>query len=324
MKIRAYLSGDEHGIMALDEEALPSVWNRRTLQNWYWKYTDRNPAGKSIIWVAEHEERIVAHFAAVPYRLKVFDEEVAASHSIGALVEVKYQNRGLLKVVGDKMLANLGERNITFTWGFPNQRAYQFEKQALGYHDLINFDQWTVSKEKLKRNNAYDLDFRKITFFDESFDKLWESCASDYDIAIKRDAAYLNWRFIERPDWWYYPYGLYEGETLKGYVVLKCYQEEGILRGHIVDIFGPREDRLTLSRLIDSGMGFLADQVVDEILVWIWGNPLIEELFLEKGWTRTEIDRPLILKVNRDHRHKDRVLDNKNWYFALGDSTEIF
>lgn len=324
MKIRAYLSGDERAIMALDEEALPSVWNRRTLQNWYWKYTDRNPAGESIIWVAEHQDKIVAHFAAVPYRLKAFDQEVAASHSIGALVEVKYQNRGLLKLVGDKMLANLGERDIYFTWGFPNQRAYQFEKQALGYHDLINFDQWTIAKDKLQRNDPYDLDFRKITHFGQEFDRLWETCSKGYNVAIKRDAAYLNWRFMQRPDWFYYPFALYEADELKGYVVLKCYREEGILRGHIVDIFAARDDRNTLSRLIDGGMGYLAEQAVDEILVWIWGNPLIEELFTEKSWTRTEIDRPLILKVNKEHPYREKVLDNKNWYFTLGDSTEIF
>jgi hypothetical protein len=324
MKIRAYLSGDERAIMALDEQALPSVWNRRTLQNWFWKYTARNPAGESVVWVAEHNEKIVAHFAAVPYTLKTFDEEVTASHSIGALVEVKYQNRGLLKLVGDKMLRNLSERNIAFTWGFPNQRAYQFEKQALGYHDLINFDQWTVGKEKLERNDPYDLSFRKITTFDDSFDALWEECSPGYDVAVKRDSVYLNWRFIQRPDWWYYPFGYYEGHNLKGYVVLKLYREDDILRGHIVDIFARKDDRETLSRLIDGGMGFFAEQAVDEILVWFWGNPLIEELFIEKGWSKTGIDRPLILKVNTDHKYRDKVLDRANWYFTLGDSTEIF
>ena len=74
---------------------------------------------------------MVAHFAAVPYRLKVFDEEVIASHSIGALGEEKYQNRGLLKLVGDKLMEDLVANNIPYTWGFPNRRAYEFAKVAL-------------------------------------------------------------------------------------------------------------------------------------------------------------------------------------------------
>ncbi len=151
MKVRSYEKGDEQAIMALDARVLPSVWNRRTLQNWYWKYTAANPAGASLIQVADHKEQLIAHFAAVPYRLKVFDEELTASHSIGALVEEKYQNRGLLKLVGDKLMEDLAAHNIPYTWGFPNRRAHQFETVILGYRDLINFAEWQLPNQKLVR-----------------------------------------------------------------------------------------------------------------------------------------------------------------------------
>lgn len=323
MKIRSYQKGDEHAIMDLDARALPSIWNRRTLQNWYWKYTGTNPAGASLIWVADHQEKMVAHFAAVPYRLKVFDEEVTASHSIGALVEEKYQNRGLLKLVGDKLMEDLVVHNIPYTWGFPNLRAYEFEKTALGYGDLHNFDQWELPKESLKRIEP-PRSFRKVTAFTEHFDGLWENCSPDYEVAVKRDSAYLKWRFTDRPDWWYFTYGVYSGIQLMGYVVLKLYKEEETLNGHIVDIFAPRDDEETLSQLIDGSLNFFAEQVVDMVTVWILGSPLVERLLTEKGFLNKEVFRPLILKINGKHKYRDRVADKSHWYFTMGDSTEIF
>lgn len=323
MKIRSYIKGDEKEIMKLDARELSSIWNRRTLQNWYWKYTKNNPSGRSLIWIAEHNEQMIAHFAAVPYRLKVFDEELIASHSIGALVDKKYQNRGLLKLVGDKLKEDLAKNNIPYTWGFPNQRSYEMEKVALGYDDLINFDEWKLDGNSLKRCEA-PLSFRKITAFTEDFDRLWASCSRDYDISVKRDKNYLKWRYLERPDWWYFPFGFYKGNRLKGYVVLKLYREEETIRGHIIDIFARREDEHTLSQLIDGSLNFFAEQVVDEVTVWIMGSTLIEELFNKKGFKKKVIDRPLILRVNMEHKYREKVSDKSYWYFTMGDSTEIF
>lgn len=323
MNIRSYQSGDEKGIMTLDASALPSKWNPRTLENWNWKFTARNPNGHSLIWAAEHEGRIVAHFAAVPYELKVFDREMKASHSIGALVEVKYQNRGLLKLVGDKLMEDLKANAIAYTWGFPNKRAYEFEKTALGYYDLIQFPTWVIRRDVMKQNPVYAT-VKKIDFFGPEFDELWANCAPGYNIAVVRRKAYLNWRYLERPDWEYFPFALYENNKLRGYIVYKLYREEDILRGHIIDIFSQKCDIACLSQMIDHAMNFFIDRNAHEITVLISGNAIIEELLAYKGFDRMESRIPLILKVNGDQPDKERVLKRENWYFTMGDSTEIY
>jgi hypothetical protein len=200
MEIRAYKKGDEKEIMELDARVLPSVWNRRTLENWYWKFTERNPAGHSFIWVAEHEGHIAGHFAAVPYRLKVFDEEVRASHTIGALVDKKFQNRGLLKFVGEKLMEEQVRNNIPYTWGFPNKLAHRFENVVLKYDDLANFDLWKLEKAHIKKVSP-DPGIRGITQFDTQFDRLWEACSPGYPIAIVqggRNTAGAYHRYIRQ------------------------------------------------------------------------------------------------------------------------------
>ena len=323
MKIRSYKKGDEKEIMELDARELPSRWNRRTIENWYWKFTETNPAGHSFIWVAEHNDRLIGHFAAVPFKLKIFDEVVTASHTIGALVDKKYRNKGLLKFVGENLMQDLVKNNIPFTWGFPNKLAHRFENVVLKYNDLVNFDLWKLEKSGIKKSSP-NPNIRRVTEFDDSFDQLWEHCSPDYDIAVVRDQVYLNWRYLQRPDWDYYPFALYENDVLKGYAVLKLYREEEILRGHIIDIFARRDDEQTLSQLIDESFNFFIEKAVDEVTVLLWGSPLIERVFAERGFARTPADIPLILRINIEHKYKDKALDNSNWYFTMGDSTEIF
>ncbi len=323
MEIRSYKTGDEKEIMELDARELPSTWNRRTLDNWYWKFTERNPAGHALIWVAEHCGKLVGHFAAVPYRLKVFDEVVTASHTIGALVDKKFQNRGLLKFVGEKLMEDQVQHNIPYTWGFPNRLAHRFENVILKYDDLVNFDWWKLMKPGITPRSI-EGDFRKVTEFGPEFDRLWEECLPEYPVAVVRNSIYLNWRYLRRPDWQYFPFALYENGTLRGYIVLKLYREEETLRGHIIDIFARRDDENTLSRLIDGVYGFFIEKAVDEIAVLIWGSPVIEDLFSRRGFVRVPADRPLILRINKEHKYMEKVKDNANWFFAMGDSTEIF
>jgi hypothetical protein len=323
MKIRAYMKGDEKEIMELDARELPSLWNRRTLENWYWKFTGSNPAGHSFIWVAEHKDHLVGHFAAVPYRLKVFDEELTASHTIGALVDRKFQNRGLLKFVGEKLMEELAANNIHYTWGFPNRLAHKFENVILKYNDLVEFDLWKLEKANIVATVPNPA-IRPVTEFDARFDNLWEICSPDYPVAVVRNRTYLNWRYLKRPDWHYYPFALYEDELLKGYIILKLYREEETLRGHIVDIFGRRDDKATFSALIERATRFFITEGVDEATVLFWGNPVVEEVFTEVGFHREKVNQPLILRLNTDHKYRDKIRNKSHWYFTMGDSTEIF
>jgi hypothetical protein len=323
MEFRAYRDGDEGSILELDARELPSVWNRRTLENWRWKFTGRNPAGASSIQVAEHEGSMVGHFAAVPYRLKVLEEELTASHSIGALVDRRYQKRGLLKFVGDRLMADLVARGIPYTWGFPNRRAHEFEKVALGYRDLLNFDEWRLPSVRFSDDDP-PAAFRPVQAFGDEFEALWQACASGYPVAVARRPAYLEWRFRQRPDWEYFPFAWRPDDVLRGYAVLKLYREETERRGHIIDLFAHRDDRMALAGLIDGSLAVLRRRGVDIVTVWFHGNPLVEELFAARGFERAPAAHPLILRTNLDHGRQRAVNDPANWYFTMSDSTEIF
>lgn len=323
LRIRTYQTNDEQAILDLDRKVMPSDWNPRTLDNWQWKFSGENPSGHAFIWLAEREEEIIAHFAAVPMPLNVFGDVVRGSHTIGALVDERYQNRGLLKLVADRLWEDLSGHDVPLTWGFPNSRAYALHKLFLGYKDLIHFDTWKLTNPAAKGERLTPF-FRPVKEFDDNFDHLWRDCLKDYGILVVRDKKHLNWRYARRPDWTYYPFGYYQDDTLKGYVVLKLYREGHILKGHIIDIFAAAEDEHTFVRLIEGSLIFFARNEVDHVTLWIWGSAMMEGLLSENGFLKTDEKRPLVLRFNSELKNQDRILDSSHWYFTMGDSTEIF
>ena len=76
VNIRPYKNSDEIGIMKLDSLVEEHPWNRRNLANWKWRFKGANPAGKSLVWVAEDKNNILATFAIIPMMYLINGETV--------------------------------------------------------------------------------------------------------------------------------------------------------------------------------------------------------------------------------------------------------
>lgn len=327
MQIRQYKPGDEKQILEMDWLLFPDPWNKRNLENWRWKHKGNNPAGDAIIYVMEHEAMIIAHFAVVPYRIRAFGRDVLASHSIGSMVLPEYQGKGLIKFVADKLFKEAQEKNIAFSYGFPNNLAYDLHKRFFGYDDISQI--YTLEKKTTplvsKKDNTVSGKFRfaPITRFNNSSDQLWDASKDTYPISVIRDKAFLNWRYMERPDQKYYGFGAYEGDELTGYAILKLYQDAEILKGHIIDVFSLPDRRDIVLFLIEKSEEFFIDNKTDIESSWVMGSGLYEGILRDKGFKPVR-PRPLICRLNLDKDAQKEVLDSKNWYFTMGDTTEIF
>ena len=60
-----------------------------------------------------------------------------------------------------------------------------------------------------------------IRRFDSSFTNLWERLAPKFDLAVRRDAPYLNWRYVEPPHVRYSIVALRRQGDLHGYAVYR-------------------------------------------------------------------------------------------------------
>ena len=48
----------------------------------------------------------------------------------------------------------------------------------------------------VSRTQPLGAEVRLIQRFDDSFTELWDALAPRFDFAVRRDAAYLNWKFV--------------------------------------------------------------------------------------------------------------------------------
>jgi hypothetical protein len=81
------------------------------------------------------------------------------------------------------------------------------------------------------------------TSFDEAFDQFWERVADKYDIIIKRDRAFLTWRFCNTSFRTYEILAAKVGGELVGYAVLRSTEIEGVATGLITDLLVEQSDR---------------------------------------------------------------------------------
>lgn len=324
MQIREYKPGDEKQIIEMDWMLFPDPWNKRNLDNWFWKHMGNNPAGKAIVYVMEKDGKVIVHFAVVPYRLRVFGKDVLGSHSIGSMVLPEWQGKGLIKFVADKLFEEAVKRKILFSYGFPNDLAYELHKKMFSYDDVAQVYTMEKQTDFNVRSNYYEkFSFLPIDKFNQSVDKLWQTAKDTYKISVIRDMAFLNWRYLERPDQKYYAFGAYEGKKLVGYVILKLYRDDKILKGHIIDIFSLPGRKDIADFLVDESEKFFIKNKTDIESAWVLGSRFYESILKEKGF-KPQRPRPLICRLNYEQDRYKEILNGKNWYFTMGDTTEIY
>jgi predicted N-acetyltransferase YhbS len=335
LEIRKYQVGDEAGFQRLDNLVEEHPWNRRDLANWKWKFRGKNPAGEPLMIYAANDSEIVGHFAAIPMKYWIDGESVIGSHSAAMMVDPKWQNRGLIKFVADKLIQELEIQGIPFTYGYPNENAYELHIKLLGYEEIAK-QQFYIKKinfnDDEKNSSTGTLTWTKITKFGDETNYLWENSKNEYNVIVERKSDFLNWRYLNRPDVLYHAYGVFTGNMLEGYCVLKLYQEEQTLRGHFIDLFTSHNNNVCASVLIRQGLQFFKEKRVSEVTLWMQGCSFIKKLLLENGFREGGIagagwqgsTRPMVCRFNSEKEKYKPLLNERDCYFTMGDTLEIF
>jgi hypothetical protein len=149
---------------------------------------------------------------------------------------------------------------------------------------------------------------------DARFDRLWEAARGDYPIVGVRDAAFLRWRFVARPEG---PLQLVlllaRGGGLRGYAVLDRVTEAV----HIRDLFAREADLDPLLRLLS---GALARRKAASISLRLCGAPGLVETLLALGFRERSDHRTIIVDAGTASAAAiGRVDAASDWYLTDAD-----
>lgn len=212
--IRKYSPGDEDNIIAMFNE----VFNqKRDLAHWYWKYRD-NPYGSYGISLAVSENGILAaHYAGYPvkiYSTIPADKPVEINtYQLGdKMTRKEYRSVGFGKsALISRAYSHFKESymndTVSFCYGFAAHHSLRFGVTVLQYADIEPVPYRRISLDRLKGSTVSRLKkiFSPIRVTETSsigthWSDFFYSVAANYECLVKRDAPYLTWRYIQRPD----------------------------------------------------------------------------------------------------------------------------
>jgi hypothetical protein len=171
------------------------------------------------------------------------------------------------------------------------------------------------------RSRPLQGEVRTIRHFDEGFTRLWERVGSRFDFAVRRDAPYLNWKYVHAPHVRYSIAALMREGEPAGFVVYRHVQEP---RGRVtllVDFLADPEDRsgvLTLLRWVDREAR-AADS--DKIRAFVMHDGF-RKMLRSSGYYSVKSTMEFVAKINGLAVPAKFYESTAQWHVTLGDSDQ--
>jgi GNAT superfamily N-acetyltransferase len=343
-EIDRYRPEDRRQVEALYRRIFGSDVAEASRLRWEWQYR-RNPQAPPdapLIWVAREGNTVVGHCAAMPVRLSVAGREIDATWGMDAMVAPERQRQGLGEV-----LLRTWDRNVGASLGLGLSDASFRLLQKLRWPDVgpvpclvkplsrraLRIPTWPVGINRfisaitlpwirlVSRARPLEGEVQPIRHFDESFTRLWDRVSGKFALAVRRDARYLNWKYVQAPHVRYVIAALrHEGEAA-GYVVYRHVQEPQGRVTLLVDfLVDPDDERgwLTLLRWVDREAR-AADS--DKIRTYTM-HRVFRRGLRKSGYYPIKSTMEFIAKVNAAVVPTGFYDATEAWHITLGDSDQ--
>jgi len=289
-------------------------------------------------------------------QLKVISEVCRAARAADLMVHPNYRGLGIYKQIRKKLFGTAREKHLQLAVSFPNELATSIS-QRLGSGRIFKKTPLWIKPLNLKNivtrylnndslasliaaigkglvritNRSIDYEIRtqvrEVKEIDERFDYLWKQASSLHEIMLVRDRAYLNWRYVKKPDADYTIYISENDNQLLGYVVLRNLEDNGLRIGWIADMLTSSKDSPASMDLIAEAVKYFKMEKVDAILCVLPQKAYLTYHLQKHGFTlysRWSRSRYTINYDLFEITYPESTLVNpNNWYLTRGDSDLI-
>ncbi len=311
---------------------------------WDWQYrrNPNNPEHTPEIWIAREGPAIVGQYATMPVRLSVGGRELQGSWGMDVMVAPERQRQGLGEV-----LFRTWDRNVEVSLGLGLSESSYRLFQKLRWPDVgpvpcfvkpltrraLRRPNWPVGINRLvsaltlpvvkivARTRPLAAEVRLIQRFDDSFTTLWEQLAPKFDLAVRRDAAYLNWKYVSAPHVRYNIAALRRDDGNVGYAVYRHMHEPQGRVTLLVDFLVDPSDESglhTLLRWIDRE----ARQADSDKIRTFALHASYRRALKRSGYFQVKSTMEFVVKVNGIEVGESFYERTGNWHVTLGDSDQ--
>lgn len=275
LEVVRYEAGDQEDIFRFYAETFGQDLTEGSRRRWQWQYASnpqREAEGPSI-WVAREGASVLGQYASMPVALRWGGREVRSSWGMDVFLRPEARGKG----VGARLFTAWSDHvEVALGLGLTPSSYGLFQK--LRYHDVgpVPFfqkvlDARAVARKRLgpvagalaaplvslgwalrypDRPRASDVAVERIGSFGPEFDALWERAGGSYAMCVRRDAAYLQWKYVDCPHRAYDLWAARGGGALRGFAVSRHEDYRGLRLGWIVDLFAAADDALAKDALL--------------------------------------------------------------------------
>jgi len=342
--ITRYTPDDRRAVEALYRRVFGHDAAEASRLRWDWQYrrNPNNPGQEPEIWIAREGTAIVGQYATMPVRLRVKGQEVQGSWGMDVMVAPERQRQGLGEV-----LFRTWDRNVGASLGLGLSDSSYRLFQKLNWPDVgpvaclvkpltrraLRRPNWPQPINRLvsaltlpivkivARTRPLRAEVRLIQRFDDSFNALWDELAPKFDFAVRRDAAYLNWKFVSAPHVRYSIATLRRDDRNIGYAVYRHLHEP---RGRVtllVDFLVDPDDEPAL-RTLFHWIDREARQADSDKIRTFAMHAGFRRVLKRSGYFQVKSTMEFVAKVNAVAAGPEFYENTDTWHVTLGDSDQ--
>lgn len=318
----------------------------------HWRYFGRKHY-PSTLWVYEYGGKVIAALGTEPVNVWYHDRMQPALRNMDAIIEPKYDGRGLgawmtlaMQARNDCVLVTGGNENSTsmlnklFT-ALPVRKNYKVILNAKDYlrhkikfpvirgllTPLVNLALMLyLNLIWLTRSKPHKL---YLTYFDDVqalIKQVDEPVGCIGEIKVVRTPEYLQWRYVDNPSNDYHALGLFDDDGLQAYVIYKYedVSQQGSTRiGQIIDWYVRQsgDDVSVLGFLFIKAIKKLKEMGSEEVMM-VLNDDVSEQAASYAGFVYRYVDTKFFVYHAQAHIDS-RVFCADAWYHCLGDTDTV-
>lgn len=297
-------TGDDQALFQGYREVFGQELTESSRQRWRWQYLENpasDPQGPEI-WVAREDGSPLGQYASMPVTLWWDGREVRASWGMDVFLRPQARGKGigaqLFTAWSDHVEVALGLGLTPSSYGLFQKLRYRdlgpvpffqriLDPSAVAARRLgpllgpvagLGLRGWLAIAHPVKAARPSGVSVRPVTGFGADYDALWERARSSYAMCVRRDAAYLAWKYLACPTQSYEIREARRGQQLCGFAVSRHQDFRGLRLGWILDVFADAGDRETKDALLFAVLDAFREAGVARVQAFSMNRALANDL----------------------------------------------
>jgi len=319
-----------------------------------WRY-DANPHGRALSRVGNLAGgELISNYACSPRVVLLHGEELGrprVGQTGDVMTHPDHRRGGVFSGLDRETLADARDAGWSAVFGLPNRRSAHIFVGELGWREVGGLRPWTfvlrpdatarqarlragrlaaaavpwvhrrgrAMRSRLRRE-AGACEARRLERFTPEVDPLSLEVARDYAWMVRRDHAYLNWRFLDAPSGRFAALGASAATgELAGYGVVQL-PAAGEALGHVIEVLAP--DPAAWACVLEGALALLEEAGASVARAHAVTGSRWEGELASRGFRppKAADSKPVIAHVlAADHPLAQATQRPREWFFTDGD-----